>query len=173
MTQTAPAAPRHDVHIRQLLNRRELAAARHRSAMSRQLGLSETEMLAVAHLAQRGQLSPSEIGELLDLSSGGVSALVQRLSEAGHVIRQAHPTDGRRNLVRLAPDLVERATRAFEPMVSDLDRLSTELAEDDQLVVRRWLERVAEASEEHAERARETALGRSDDAPPPVPSLWG
>ena len=38
--------------IRQLLNRRDLASARHRAAMSRRLGLSESEMLAVAHLAQ-------------------------------------------------------------------------------------------------------------------------
>ena len=117
--------------IRQLLNRRELAAARHRRAMSRQLGLTETEMLAVAHLAQRGELSPSELGELLDLSSGGVSALVQRLKEAKAVTREAHPTDGRRNLVRLAPELVERASLAFHPMVADFD-------EAEQRTLRRW-----------------------------------
>lgn len=162
-----------EFRIRQLLNRRELAAARHRSAMSRQLGLSETEMLAVAHLAQHGQLSPSELGELLDLSSGGVSALVQRLSEAGHVVRRAHPTDGRRNLVRLAPGLVERATRAFEPIVSDLDRLSTDFGEDEQRLLQRWLERVVELSEDHAERARANLLGRSPEASAPVPGLWG
>lgn len=71
--------PPTDPTLRRLLNRRELAAARHRSALSRRLGLTESEMLAVAHLAQRGQLPPSELGALLGLSSGGVSALVARL----------------------------------------------------------------------------------------------
>ena len=92
-----------DETIRQLLNRRDLASARHRSAISRRLGLSESEMLAVAHLAQRGRLSPSELAELLDLSSGGVTALVQRLELAGHVERQAHPTDRRSVLLELSP----------------------------------------------------------------------
>jgi DNA-binding MarR family transcriptional regulator len=162
-----------DPRLRQLLNRRELAAARHRSALSRRLGLSESEMLAVAHLAQRGQLSPSELGVLLDLSSGGVSALVQRLQEAGHVIREAHPTDGRSNLVRLAPALVERATEAFGPLVDDLDRLSAELDADEQRVLRRYLERVAVLSEEHAERARREHEREAHGAASPVPALWG
>lgn len=164
---------RPEPRIRQLLNRRELAAIRHRSAMSRQLGLSDSEMLAVAHLAQRGQLSPSELGALLDLSSGGISALVQRLEDAGQVIRQAHPTDGRRNLVRLAPELVERAALAFGPLVEDLDRVSTELDEAERRVLQRWLERVAALSEEHAERARSELLAAAEDSAAPVPSLWG
>lgn len=141
--------------------------------MSRQLGLSESEMLAVAHLAQRGELSPSEIATLLDLSSGGVSALVQRLEDAGHVTREAHPTDGRRNLVRLAPALVERATRAFAPLVEDLDRLFTELREDELRLLQRWLERVVALSEEHADRARAQLVASAAETAAPVPSLWG
>ena len=161
-----------DPTLRRLLNRRELAAARHRSALSRRLGLAESEMLAIAHLAQRGQLSPSELGALLGLSSGGVSALVARLEEAGHVEREAHPTDGRSNLVRLSPALVRRAGEAFAPLVDDLDRLSAELDEAERAVVRRYLERVAAISEDHARRARDT---RAEAEPPasPVPALWG
>jgi DNA-binding MarR family transcriptional regulator len=163
-----------DETIRQLLNRRDLAAARHRAAMSRQLGLSESEMLAVAHLAQRGRLTPSELGQLLDLSSGGVTALVQRLEQAGHVERERHPTDGRSVLVRLAPALVARAGEAFRPLIDDLDRLSSELSEAELLFLRRFLRRVAALSEGHAERARR-ALDRpaGADAAAPVPGLWG
>src|SRR5688572_31374156 len=94
--------------IRQLLNRRDLASARHRAAMSRRLGLSESEMLAVAHLAQHGRLSPSALGQLLDLSSGGITALVQRLEGAGHLVRRRHPTDRRSVLVELSDELVAR-----------------------------------------------------------------
>ncbi|HEX8103685.1 MAG TPA: MarR family transcriptional regulator [Solirubrobacteraceae bacterium] len=167
-----PAPPAPDATLRRLLNRRELAAARHRSALSRQLGLTESEMLAVAHLAQRGQLSPSELGGLLGLSSGGISALVARLQEAGHVVREAHPTDGRSNLVRLAPALVRRAGAAFAPLVTDLDQLSADLDEAERAVVRRYLERVVSLSEAHAERVRE-AEAHDAEAASPVPALWG
>jgi DNA-binding MarR family transcriptional regulator len=160
--------------IRRLLNRRDLAAARHRAAVARQLGLGESEMLAVAHLAQRGALTPSELGALLDLSSGGVSALVQRLEDGGDVVRRAHPSDGRRSLVRLSPAMVKRAERAFGPLVAELDGLSAELDDDGRRLVERFLTRVAEATELHADHAQRSlrregaAVGESR-----VPSLWG
>jgi DNA-binding MarR family transcriptional regulator len=159
--------------IRQLLNRRELASARHRSAMSRQLGLSDSEMLAVAHLAQHGQLSPSALGELLDLSSGGVTALVQRLESGGHLVRRRHPTDGRSVLIQLSPQLLERAERAFGPLVRDLDEATRELDEEERAVVRRFLDRVAAVSEAHAERARHAGSARGDAPAAPSPGLWG
>jgi DNA-binding MarR family transcriptional regulator len=161
-----------DETIRQLLNRRDLASARHRAAMSRRLGLAESEMLAVAHLAQRGRLTPSELGELLDLSSGGVTALVQRLELAGHVERQSHPTDRRSVQLELSAVLVERAGAAFGPLVDALDELTAELSESEQATVRRFLARVVLATEEHGARAR-ADMERGTAAPStPVPALW-
>jgi DNA-binding MarR family transcriptional regulator len=162
-----------DRTIRQLLNRRELASARHRAAISRQLGLSETGMLAVAHLAQHGQLSPSTLGELLGVSSGGITALVQRLEAGGHLVRRPHPTDGRSVLLELSPELLERAERAFGPLVSDLDEASRELDEEERMIVRRFLGRVVALSEAHAQRARESAAARTHAAAAPSPGLWG
>ena len=171
----AASSPTQDQTIRQLLNRRELAATRHRAAISRRLGLTHSEMLAVAHLAQSGELTPSALGELLDLSSGAVTALVQRLEGAGHLVRKRHPTDGRSILVELAPALVERAGRAFGPLVADLERASAELSEQERAVVRRFLARAAVLSEAHADRAREELELRvaAAGAAAPVPGLWG
>jgi DNA-binding MarR family transcriptional regulator len=159
--------------IRQLLNRRDLASARHRAAMSRRLGLSESEMLAVAHLAQHGRLSPSALGQLLDLSSGGITALVQRLEGAGHLVRRRHPTDGRSVLVELSSELVERAERAFGPLVDDLERASTELSDDEREVVRRFLDRAVVLSEEHAHRAHSERAGAEPVVAAPSPGMWG
>ena len=159
--------------IRQLLNRRDLASARHRAAMSRRLGLSESEMLAVAHLAQHGRLSPSALGQLLDLSSGGVTALVQRLEGAGHLVRRRHPTDGRSVLVELSGTLVERAERAFGPLVDDLDRASLELSEQERQVVRRFLDRAVALSEDHAHRELSASSRAEPVVAAPAPGLWG
>jgi DNA-binding MarR family transcriptional regulator len=159
--------------IRQLLDRRDLAAARYRSAASRRLGLGDSEMLAVAHLAQRGRLTPTEIAGLLDLSSGGVSALVQRLEEAGNVVREPHPTDGRSSVVRLSPAFVESARRVFGPLAADLDELSDELDDDQHRVIERFLVRVVDASEHHADRVHGKLHGGDDPGSTPVPTLWG
>ena len=162
-----------DGSTRQLLDRRDLAAARYRSAASRQLGLGESEMLAVAHLAQRGRLTPGEIGGLLDLSSGGASALVQRLEDAGHVVREPHPTDGRSNVVRLSPQLVERARRVFDPLVSNLDDLTDELDDEQRQLMETFLARVVDVTERNADRAYAKLHGGRGTSTTPVPTLWG
>jgi DNA-binding MarR family transcriptional regulator len=159
--------------IRQLLNRRDLASARHRAAMSRRLGLSDSEMLAVAHLAQHGRLSPSALGHLLDLSSGGVTALVQRLESGGHLVRRRHPTDGRSVLVELSPELVRRAEQAFGPLVDDLERAALELSESEHEVVRRFLDRAVALSEDHAKRALSEPARDEPLAAAPSPGMWG
>jgi DNA-binding MarR family transcriptional regulator len=158
--------------VRQLLHRRELAASRHRAAVARLLGLSDREMLAVAYLAQRGTLAPSELGSLLQLSSAGVTTMVQRLEEAGRIVRERHPTDRRSILMRLSPKLIERAEQALRPLVTDLQQLAEGLPPDERTVVARFLGRVVRISEEHAERAVRESDSRPGTPPLLHPGLW-
>lgn len=158
---------------RQLLHRRELAVERFRAATARRLGISDREMLAVAHLAQRGTLAPSELGSLLGLSSAGTTAMTQRLEAAGHVDRVPHPSDGRSSLLRLSADIVARAEEAFRPLVAELELIAEEVPERDRAAVERFLVRVAVAGEEHAERALRELGPRGGDRPTlPLPGLW-
>jgi DNA-binding MarR family transcriptional regulator len=159
---------------RQLLHRRELAASRHRAAVAQLLGLSDREMLALSHLAQRGALAPATLGSLLNLSSAGVTAMVKRMESAGHLVREENPADRRSILVRLTPRLVERAERAFEPLVSELQRLAEEVPAEDRPVVLRFLSRVALASEDQADHLVQELDSRGRGAPAlPLPGLWG
>lgn len=159
---------------RELLHRRELAMTRHRAALARTLGVSEREMLAISHLAQHGALPPAGLAGLLGLSSGGATALVQRMEEAGHVLRENNPADRRSVLIRLSPKLVRRAERAYAPLVAELQRLAEEVPAQEQPAVTRFLQRVARLSEEHAERAVKHASAHGRDAESlPFPGLWG
>lgn len=160
--------------LRQLLNRRDLAATRHRAGVSRALGLSHTEMLAIAYLAQHGQLMPATLGSWLGISSGAVTALAQRMEAGGHIVREPHPTDGRSILLKLAPTLVERAQSVYSPLIRQLDRLIDDLSERERLTLLGFLERTVDATEREADRLRER-IGRRRDAPLPAtaPGLWG
>jgi len=161
--------------VRSLLHRREMAVARHRAAIARQLGMSETEMAAVAHLAQHGELPQTRLGELLDLSSGGTAALVQRMERDGHLLRREDPSDKRVRLIRISPATIDRAATAYAPLVADLQRLLEELGDDGELVTR-FLCSLVELSEAQAERAWNGM--RPPSRPEPsrleaIPSLWG
>jgi MarR family transcriptional regulator, organic hydroperoxide resistance regulator len=152
-----------------------MAVARHRAAVARRLGISETEMVAVGHLAQHGELTQTRLGELLDLSSGGTAALVQRMEREGHLLRREDPGDKRVRLIRISPETIERAASAYAPLVADLERLLEELGDNEALVTR-FLSSLVEVSETHADHAWDGVR-----APPlphhsrleAIPSLWG
>lgn len=169
-----PSAAVFGESARQLLHRRELAATRHREAVARLLAVNDREMAAIGHLAQRGALSPAALGSLLNLSSAGVTAMVHRMEAAGRLVREQNPVDGRSILVRLAPELVQQAEHAFEPLVTELQQIAEEIPAEDRPAVARFLSRIAAATEAHADRlvGELDARGRRAEALP-LPGLWG
>ncbi|MEI8080033.1 MAG: MarR family transcriptional regulator, partial [bacterium] len=56
-------------------------------------------MLALEHLDADGSLGPSELARRLQLTTGAVTALVDRLEASGHVARAPHPSDRRRIVI--------------------------------------------------------------------------
>jgi DNA-binding MarR family transcriptional regulator len=135
--------------------------------------MSENEVLAIQHMALAGQLTPSALGSLLRLTSGGTTALVQRLERAGHVARQPHPVDGRSTLLRLTAKAEEGAIEAFAPLVAELDALAGALSEPERELVGRFLDAIADAAERHADVAVRAAEDRARAAiGAPMPALW-
>jgi DNA-binding MarR family transcriptional regulator len=165
-----PVAPE---QLRELLHRAAVAAARHRAAVARLLEIDDTEASALAHLAQHGRLTPGELGRLVGLTSGGTTALIQRLELAGHVTRERHPRDKRSSILTPSPAVVARASELYAPLIAELNALVAELSEAERAAVARYLAKVAEASERHARSVRE--LGRAeqqDVVTAPAPGLW-
>jgi DNA-binding MarR family transcriptional regulator len=159
--------------IRAALHRKALADARQRAALARRLGLTDSEVLAVQHLARAGELTPGQLGALLQLSSGGTTGLIHRLQRAGHVSRHPHPRDRRSAVVRLTPAIATWATEAWAPFVAEIDARASGLSEGEREVVRRFLEGAAEAAERHADRlVRDADASAHDALAVPLPALW-
>jgi DNA-binding MarR family transcriptional regulator len=159
--------------IRSALHRKALADARQRAALARRLGLTDSEVLAVQHLARAGELTPGQLGGLLQLSSGGTTGLIHRLERAGHVSRHANPRDRRSAVMRLTPAIAARAAEAWSPFVAEIDALASGLSDDERELVRRFLEGAADAAERHADRlARDADASAHDALAVPLPALW-
>ena len=161
--------------IRDLLHRKALATERHRAGVARRLGLSDTEVTALAHLARHGSLTPSRLGDLLFLTSGGVTALTRRLERGGYVRREPHPRDKRSTVISAEPSILEAAEELFAPLVAALDGASAALTDEQRLLVGRYLEHVVALSEQQADAvAREPdELDASRElAGAPAPGLW-
>jgi DNA-binding MarR family transcriptional regulator len=175
MTEPNPTEPGNDPRtlIRAALHRNSLADARQRAALARRLGLTDSEVLAIQYLARAGELTPGQLGSLLQLSSGGTTGLVQRLQRAGHITRHTHPRDRRSAVVRLTPAIAQWASDAWAPFVADVDALASELSAAEREVVLRFLAGAADAAERHADRlARDADTSAHDALAVPLPALW-
>lgn len=159
--------------IRAALNRKALADVRHRAALARLLGLTDSDVLAILHLARAGQLTPGQLGESLRLTTGGTAALVQRLERAELITRAPHPRDGRSSVLRLTDEAEHSAGAAYAPLVAQLERLVGDLEPDGQQLVERFLLQAAQATEAQADalvKRVEEEAARADSVP--SPGLW-
>lgn len=88
-----------------------------------QVGISAVWYEAMLRLARssEGFMTINELGEALDLSSGGATRLVDRLDENGFVGRVACPTDRRVSWIKLTPQGQEVLEEATEIHLQDLD----------------------------------------------------
>jgi DNA-binding MarR family transcriptional regulator len=80
------------------------------AAMARRTGLGLSEMAALEHLQHPHGGSPPR-GWAVSLSSGAITALVDRLEKTGHVERRPNPADRRSSVVLPLPEDLEEASR--------------------------------------------------------------
>lgn len=90
---------------------RALAAGadHYRRTIAAALGLSNSAVVAMGHLHHKGPLTPRALATDLALTTGSITALVDRLCEAGYAERTAHPQDRRSLFVCLTA----KGTRAI------------------------------------------------------------
>ena len=79
-----------------------IAGERYRAAVADHVGIGSVESLVLSLLTEAGQpLTPHQIGSRMLLSSGTVTAILDRLEKAGLIRRTQHPTDRRSRLIVL------------------------------------------------------------------------
>jgi DNA-binding MarR family transcriptional regulator len=102
--------------------------------VARLLGVNETDLRCLELLIGAGELSPSELGARLGLTTGSVTAMLDRLERLGLLGRSPHPVDRRRSVVRMTPSAVERCYALIAPHLEEgartvRDRFSAEQLE--------------------------------------------
>lgn len=94
------------------------------------LELSMAQLKSLLVLSDRGELSIGQLSDLLGIGIAAGGHLVDRLTQAGLVIRTEDPNDRRRTLAMVSPagdDLVRRLRSAgFDVIHAWLEQLSTD-----------------------------------------------
>jgi DNA-binding MarR family transcriptional regulator len=119
--------------------------------MSERLGLSAAELLALAHLSLDGPLGPTDLTHRLHMTTGAMTAMLDRLAERDYVVREPHKTDRRRIMIRLTPSGRGRIFTQVHGMATNVVAASKRLDAEQRRTVIQYVEEVTGAISAPAE----------------------
>ena len=126
------------------VRRLDLTMSQMHLEMSERLGLSAAELLALTHLSMSGPLGPTDLTRRLRMTTGAMTAMLDRLAERDYVVREPHSSDRRRVVVRLTPDGRDRIFTQVHGMANDVVDLADRFDADERRVIGRYLDAVSD-----------------------------
>jgi DNA-binding MarR family transcriptional regulator len=85
------------------LRRLILSGERFRQQRAQQLHLGKSDLTVLAFLCELGPLTPRELGARMDMTSGTMTALLDRVEKSGFLSRNTNPDDRRSLVIRATP----------------------------------------------------------------------
>jgi DNA-binding MarR family transcriptional regulator len=113
------------------------------------LNTSDLECLDLIYL--RGHASAGELATATGLTSGAVTALIDRLERAGYVERTNDPTDRRRREVRILAEAIAPIQAVYQPMQTRMFKLWSSYSARDLAVILDFVSRSTDLSVECTE----------------------
>ncbi|MEU4400600.1 MarR family winged helix-turn-helix transcriptional regulator [Micromonospora orduensis] len=121
-------------------------------------GLNPTDLQALIAVMDAELLgdpiTPGRLGEQLNLSSGSVTALIDRLERAGHIRRDRDTADRRKVLLHYADQGAALAMQFFRPLGARTDTVMERFSEDELEVVQRFMAAMSESIRTHRDSVR-------------------
>jgi DNA-binding MarR family transcriptional regulator len=133
---------------------------RFEDAAAAYFGVNRTAMRCMDVLDRVGQLTPGEIAVQTGLTSGAVTAMLDRLERLGLVRRRPDPSDRRRVLVQLTDEAREIAAEIYGPLIGELDQFER-YSDDDLRLITDFMRLATQTLKRHADRV-EHQSGRGE-----------
>jgi DNA-binding MarR family transcriptional regulator len=118
------------------------------------LGVNRTDLRCLDVLLEQGQATPGYLADALGLTTGSVTAMLDRMEKLDYVERSPDPTDRRRVEVRPTARAVALAGRLWGPLVEEGGRVLARYSKADLELLIDVLRQIQELQEAHTERVR-------------------
>ena len=122
------------------VRRLDMALARWHAEIADRIGIDETGLIALARLAMDESQGPADLARNLHMTSGAMTAVLDRLAAQGHLVREPHPTDRRRVTLHLTEGAHEAARAEVRPMAERITELGRRLSPAERAAVGRYLD---------------------------------
>ena len=129
-----------------------------RNAMGRKLGLNSAGWECLGFLSMRGIATPTELARYSGLTTGSVTALLDRLEKAGFVRRKPNPKDRRGVLVEANAKWAETAAPLVAGVQVAHKQFIAKYSEAELKVILDFLTRFTKNVQEHTEKIEKGRL---------------
>jgi DNA-binding MarR family transcriptional regulator len=126
-------------------------------AAAERLGVNRTDLRCLDALLRLGQASAGDLGRELGLTTGSVTAMLDRLTRLGYLLREAHPADRRKIVVRPTARAAELAGGIYGPIAAEGAEEISRYTVDELRLIIDFLRRSRQLQERHAARIRDRA----------------
>jgi DNA-binding MarR family transcriptional regulator len=114
-------------------------------AVADRLGLNVTDHKCMDLLLLGGPLTAGELAEKTGLTTGAITAVIDRLEQAGFVSREDDPHDRRRVVVQVVEKRSRDIERLFEPFGAAFGKLTSQFKDAELATILDYMDRSREA----------------------------
>jgi DNA-binding MarR family transcriptional regulator len=118
------------------------------------LGMDRTAMRCIDLIDQAGGMTAGELARAAGLTTGAVTAVVDRLERAGIARRVADPADRRRVRIEVTPKLWELTGPLMTPFFAESQAILDDYSTEELERFSEFLQRVIDVQSKHIDRIR-------------------
>ena len=134
-------------------------------SMCRRLKINHTDIQALQHLMLNEPMTPGELAGRLNISTAATTAVVDRMSQRGHVLRTPHPRDRRSLLIRPSPEAVTQTLETLRPLFDEAENIINALTPSGQDTVVVYLQGILEAMHAQIDAQRPPTINKRNERP--------
>jgi len=123
-------------------------------AMADHIGINRTDARCADLIDQAGGMTAGELARAAGLTTGAVTAVIDRLEKAGIAQRVADPSDRRRVRIEATPKLWEVSEPLLGPLLEESQAIIDDLTDSEITRFTDFMNRVIELQARHTERVR-------------------
>jgi DNA-binding MarR family transcriptional regulator len=110
--------------------------------MAQKIGVSHTDLKSAEILNETGPITAGELSKITGLSTGSVTALINRLEKSGYVKRERDQLDGRKVMIMPIPERQEQIKSHYQSLSTATKELCSAYNEQELILINQFVEEI-------------------------------
>lgn len=120
--------------------------------MAQKIGVSHTDLKSAEILNETGLITAGELSKITGLSTGSVTALINRLEKSGYVKRERNQLDGRKVMIVPIPERQEQIKSHYQSLSMATKELCSAYNEQELILINQFVEEITKIVDKENDR---------------------